>query len=175
MKQIILPLDASPWAGCEVRCPFSLIDAVFDFAQPEYYKNTLTELVTFMFKPKIYHKKSPDHTFIFFAVLQSLLRAAYLIHCKSGQYKINAPKKESTKLCYGFLSSKEFQNPLIVFKNAYACKSLEGMNLALFEMVSYALNPFSDYPTWDLISPYIHISKILDASWQIHQRRVEGS
>ncbi len=46
MNQIILPLDASPWAGCEVRCPFSLIDAVFDFAQPEYYKNTLTELVT---------------------------------------------------------------------------------------------------------------------------------
>ncbi len=173
MKQIQLPLDASPWAGREIRCPFSLIDAVFEFAQPEYYKNTLTELVTFMFKPKIYHKKSPDHSFIVFAVLHSLLRAAYLIHCKSGQYKINAPKKDSIKLCYGSLNSKEFQNPLIVFKNAYSRKNLEGLNLALFEMVSYALNSSSDYPTWDLITPYIHLCKILDASWQIHQRRIE--
>lgn len=173
MKQIQLPLDTSPWAGREIRCPFSLIDAVFEFAQPEYYKNTLTELVTFMFKPKIYHKKSPDHTFIFFAVLHSLLQAAYLIRCKSGQYKITAPKKESIKLCYCSLNSKEFQNPLIVFKNAYSCKSLEGLNLALFEMVSYALNSSSDYPTWDLITPYIHLCKILDASWQIHLRRIE--
>ena len=46
MKQIILPLDASPRAGREIRCSFSLIDVVFDFAQPEYYKNTLTELGT---------------------------------------------------------------------------------------------------------------------------------
>ena len=173
MKQIQLPLDTSPWAGREIRCPFSLIDAVFEFAQPEYYKNTLTELVTFMFKPKIYHKKSPDHTLIVFAVLHSLLRAAYLIHCKSGQYKITAPKKESIKLCYCSLNSKEFHNPLIVFKNAYSCKSQEGLSLALFEMVSYALNSSSDYPTWDLITPYIHLCKILDASWQIHQRRIE--
>ena len=173
MKQIKLSMDASPWAGREIRCPFSLIDAVFDFGQPEYYKDTLNELVTFMFKPKIYHKKSPDHTFVFFAVLHSLLRAAYIIHRKSGQYKIKAPKKGSIKLCYGSLNRKEFQNPLIVFKNVYACKSLEELNLALFEIVSYALNSFSDYPTWDLITPYIHLCKILDASWQIHQRRIE--
>ncbi len=173
MKKVKIPLDASPWAGYEIRCPFSLIDAMFDFASLEYYKNTLSELGTFMYKPKIYREDSPGQLFIFFVVLHSFLRAGYVIHCKSEKYKIKEDSKDSKGLYPGSLTRVEFQNPFIVFKNAFAYKSLEKMNLAFFEMVNYALNPFSDYPTWDLITPYIHITKMLDASWEIYQRRVE--
>jgi len=173
MKKIKIPLEASPWTGYEIRCPFSLIDAMFDFASLEYYKNTLSELVTFMYKPKIYREDSPGQLFIFFVVLHSFLRAGYVIHCKSEKYKIKEVPKESKDLYLGSLTREEFQNPFIVFKNAFAYKSLEKMNLAFFEMVNYALNPFSDYPTWDLITPYIHLTKMLDASREIYQRRVE--
>jgi len=173
MKKVKIPLEASPWASYEIRCPFSLIDAMFEFAPLEYYKNTLNESVIFMFKPKIYQEDSPGQLFIFFAVLHSFLRAGYVINCKSGKYKIKEVPKESKGLYPGSLTREELQNPFIVFKKAFTYKSLEKMNLALFEMVNYALNPFSDYPSWDLITPYIHITKMLDASWEIYQRRVE--
>lgn len=165
MKSSKIPFDAHIWAGSEISDPYTLIENLFGFAHLDTLKAELTNMMSYMYKNETYSARNPSNALIIYKALRSLLRCSYFLHLNSDNYILG--KADVHIPCS--LTKSEFEHPLIVFNNAFAFRSLEEFELALFEILSYAMNPFTDVITLDLFTPHLHIQKMLDASWLICQ------
>lgn len=163
MKNLKIPFDAQLWADSEITDPYILIEALFGFAHLETLKEELTNMMSFMYKNETYAARNPSNALIIYKALRSLLRCSYYLHLNSANYILG--KADVHIPCS--LTQTEFENPLIVFNKAFTYRSLDEFELALFEILSYAMNPFTDVITLDLFTPHLHIKKMLDASWLI--------
>ncbi|REC62870.1 hypothetical protein DRF65_08595 [Chryseobacterium pennae] len=71
----------------------------------------------------------------------------------------------------GLLSEKEYQNPLLVFKKAFKEYSIKEFDYFISRMVYFSLGIYDNLPERNMINPYIHLIKMLDAAYLIIERK----
>lgn len=172
MRKIKILLDASPWAGSRINEPYDLLGAFFDFAHLDQSKEILNEMIFYSSLPKSISEMHDSTAITMYTAFHSLLRTAYVLN-QTPYTLIEQPIEDVKHLNLGSLNKEEFINPFIVFQNAFDRHSLEDFDVALYEMLYFSMSVHFDSPDSDLLSPYIHITKILDASWLVYQRGIK--
>jgi len=72
---------------------------------------------------------------------------------------------------HGSLSEQEYRDPVRVFRNAFKKYRLEEFEEFLAEVVYFSLGTFNNVPERDIVGPYLHLIKMLDAAWLILERK----
>jgi len=161
------------WAGDSAENPFKAIDAFFAFAKLDYYKQILSEVVIYCYKPKVYKDDNPSDVFILYSVLKSFLRVCYCLQKKSKKWKVKASLRSETVFHLSSLTKEEYDNPFKVFQKAFELKSLEEFEMFLYQVLELSLSPYSIDSDSNLMTPYIYLIKMLDAAELLRERGVE--
>lgn len=86
---------------------------------------------------------------------------------------MNQPPEQGSQIMQGSLFDDEFLNPFLVFERAFQDFSLQELEVFLTEVCYYALGPYNDHPHGNIISPFLHLQKMLDAAQLIRERGLE--
>ena len=173
MKKNKISFETSIWAGYAAENPFKAIDAFFAFAHLDYYKHSLNEAVLYSYKTKIYRQENPSDVFILYTVIKSFLKMCYCLKEKSKKWKIAASLRSETVFHLSSLTKEEYENPFTVFQKAFAEKTLEEFESFLYQTLELSLSPHAGDSDPDLMTPYIHVIKMLDAVELVRERGVE--
>ncbi|WPO81619.1 hypothetical protein SD427_12680 [Chryseobacterium sp. JJR-5R] len=74
-------------------------------------------------------------------------------------------------LILGSLSEEEYRNPFLVFQKAFREFTIRDFDDFLADMVYFSLGSFNNAPEGNIITPFIHLNKMLDAAQLILERR----
>lgn len=173
MKKNKTTFETSFWAGYAAGNPFKAIDAFFAFAHLDYYKKSLTEAVLYSYKTKVYKQDNPSDVFVLYTVIKSFLKVCSCLKEKSRKWKIKDSLRSETVFHLSSLTKEEYENPFLVFQKAFAEKTLEEFESFLYQILELSLSPHSADSEPDLMTPYIHINKMLDAVELLRERGVE--
>lgn len=176
MKKQEITYETKFWVGYEIKNSFEVLDAFIDRARIDYYKQILSQAVLFTQKQEVYNKEEPGQLFMCHSVLRSFLRACSRLQVKSKKWKVMQTNSDCKSVLHqASMNKEEYQNPFIVFHNAFTENSLHELENKLAEIVYLALLPQQvDYNT-DLSTAYIHIVKLLDAAQLMRERGLEKS
>ena len=176
MKKKEITYETKFWAGYEITNPFEVFDAFIDHARIDHYKQKLSLAMLCTQKQEVYKKDEPGQLFMFHAALRSFLKACFRLNDKSKKWKVKQANFDCKSVLHqASLNKEEYQNPFIVFRNAFTENSLHELENKLAEIIYLALLPQQvDYIS-NLSTAYIHIIKLLDASQLIRERGLEKS
>lgn len=174
MKKKKLSFETKFWLYYEIENSFELIDVFFDYAHLDYYKQILGEAIIYSRKRKIYKNDCPGQVFVFYTALRSFLKACYCLRSKSRKWKVKEASSERRSILHqASLTTEEYGDPFIVFQRAFAKKTLDEFEFFLSEIVHLSLSPCTEEFDFDLMTPYIHLIKMLDATQLMRERGVE--
>jgi len=174
MKKNKISFETNFWAHQELENPFEVIDAFFGSESLSYYKQTLNEIVIYRSKDEVYQKECPGDVFFNYTAIRSFLRACSCLQHKSKKWKVREVSMEQKSiLSQASLTAKEYENPFMVFQNAFTEYSLADFEFFLCEIVHLSLRPTIVEFDSDLLTPYIHVIKMLDASQLLLESEVE--
>ncbi len=103
--------------------------------------------------------------------MKAFVQAGYLMALKEKKQDFNTKAQEVSPPIFGLLSEKEYQNPLLVFKKAFREYSVQEFNYFLSGMVYFSMGIYDKLPERNIINPYIHLLKMLDAAYLIIERK----
>jgi len=172
MKKKKMPFETKFWAGYEIKDPSELFDVFFDGDYVDAYKRKLGELMMYSRKAKVYDQKYPGRVFMMYTEFRSFVKACYVLQDKNRQWKVAEAVPLQSLLCQGTLSTEEYKDPFVVFKNAFAAQTLKEYDYFLCEMAHSSLSIHTDTCDTDLITPYICLIKMLDAAQLIRERKL---
>jgi hypothetical protein len=174
MKKNKISFETTFWAHQKLKNPFEVIDAFLGCESLAFYKQTLSEIVFYRSKDEVYQKECPGDVFFCYTALRSFLRACSALQHKSKKWKVTEVSAERRSvLSLASLTAEEYENPFIVFQNAFAEHSLADFEFFLCEIIHLALRPTIVEFDSDLLTPYIHVIKMLDASQLLLESHVE--
>ncbi|OXA96158.1 hypothetical protein [Flavobacterium hercynium] len=174
MKKNKISFETTFWAHQELKNPFEVIDAFLGSESLSFYKQTLSEIVFYRSKDEIYQKECPGDVFFTYTAIRSFLKACSCLPYKSKKWKITEISAEKRSiLSQASLTVEEYENPFIVFQNAFEEHSLADFEFFLCEIIHLALRPTIVEFDFDLLTPYIHVIKMLDASQLLLESKVE--
>ncbi|SHG14705.1 hypothetical protein [Chryseobacterium vrystaatense] len=148
-----------------------LMEAFFQINNLAASKEKLNIIMNYAVKRNSWIKENPYDIYLFRQSMQSFVRAGYLITLKKKNRTINASLESDSLLLLGLLSEKEFQNPLLVFKKAFREYSIEEFDYFMSGIIYFSLGVYDHVPERNIVSPYIHLTKMLDATHLILERR----
>jgi len=160
------------WIRQETESPFKVIDAFFQSDDLDNYKHLLGEVMMHLRKEEVYQPKYPGVVFAFYTSVRSLLKACYCLKFESTKW-VAAPSGCNSVLHQASLTKEEYHDPCLVFRNAFAAKTLDDFEAFLSEAVELALSPYTDDGYWDAVAFHIHFVKMLDAVRLIKERGIE--
>lgn len=161
------------WIRQETESPFKVIDAFFQSDDLDNYKYLLGEIMMHLRIEEVYQAKYPGVVFAFYTSVRSLLKACYCLQFKSIKWKVAAPSGCNSVLHQASLTKEEYHDPCVVFRNAFAVKTIDDFEAFFSEAVELALTPYTDDGYWDAMAFYIHLVKMLDAARLISERGIE--
>ena len=170
MKKTKLSLETSFWAIDEIENPFQLINAFFNYCTIDSYKNTLSEIMLYVYKAEVCKKDRPGDVFDFHTAVKSFIRGAYLLTFKAKKWKVKKTPEEWQIISQASLNKEEYEDPFLVFQKAFECKTLEEYEFFLYEIVHVSLSPYKEEFDYDLITPHIYLVKMLDAAQVMSER-----
>jgi len=173
MKKNKIYFETNFWAAYEIRNPFEVIDAFFDYAHLDYYKQRLAEAVLYLNKKEVYKKDYPGEVFVFYTALRSFLKACLCLQYNGNKWKVRQSSDCKSVLHQASLTAEEYANPFTVFQTAFAEKSLDDFEFFLCEVTHLSMSPYTIAYETDVITPYIHLIKMLDASELMRERGIE--
>jgi hypothetical protein len=153
--------------------PFQVVEAFFDYAHLDYYKQILSKVVMYSHRRKIYKQDNPSEIFVFYTAVCSFLKVCYCLKAKSKKWKVKESAGYESILHLASLTKEEYENPFLVFQKAFAVKTLEEFEFFLCEIVQLSLSPGEGESDCDFTIPYIHLIKMLDAGQLLRERGVE--
>ncbi|WP_257621437.1 hypothetical protein [Chryseobacterium sp. NKUCC03_KSP] len=65
MKKTKISLETSFWTIDDIENPFQLINAFFNYCTIDSYKNTLSEIMLYVYKAEVCKKNVPEMSLIF--------------------------------------------------------------------------------------------------------------
>ncbi|UKB82348.1 hypothetical protein LF887_15190 [Chryseobacterium sp. MEBOG06] len=151
-----------------------LLENFFKFNELAASKEKLNNITNCAVKGNTWLKDDPSAIFHFRQSMQSFIRAGYLITLKKKKRHASTPLENVSPWLPGLLSEKEYQNPLRVFKKAFEEYSIKEFDYFISGMVYFSLGAYGNIPESNIVSPYIHLTKMLDAAHLILQRRGKG-
>ncbi|TRX38132.1 hypothetical protein FNW52_04310 [Flavobacterium sp. ZT3R18] len=173
MKKNKLSFETKFWVYYEIKNPFEVIDAFFDYAHLDYYKQILGEAILYNSKGRIYKKNFPERVFVFYTALRSFLKACYCLQSKSRKWKVKGSSENWSILHQASLTRVEYGDPFIVFQKAFVELTLDEFEFFLSEIVHLSLAPCTEEFDFDVMTPYLYLIKMLDASQLMRERGVE--
>ena len=173
MKKNKISFETNFWYAYEIENSFEVIDAFFDYADLDHYKQRLAEAVLYISKQEVYKKEYPGQVFVFYTTLRSFLKACFCLQNKGKKWKVKQASDCKSILHRASLTKEEYANPFTVFQIAFTEKSIDEFDFFLCEIIHISLSPNVEEFDYDLITPYIHLIKMLDASQIIRESGLE--
>lgn len=173
MKKTIIDFESQFWAGYRKYNCLQLIDEFFKIDNVSTVKNYLFLVMDYSGKNKVLMAEDPSVIFYFYLSLRSFLRASYVLQLKKKKFKLNEAPESGSYLLQGALSDEEYNNPLLVFQNAFKEFTLNEFENFLTTIVYFSMGAYSDDSQENMVTPFIHILKMLDAAQMIRERRIE--
>ncbi|WP_292011081.1 hypothetical protein [Chryseobacterium sp.] len=133
-------------------------------------KELLNNIMHYAVDRNSWIKEYPSVLLHFHQAMRSFIRAGYLLALEKKKWTANTRLEEVSPLAFGLLSEKEYQNPLLVFKKAFREYSVREFDYFISGMVYLSLGMYDHLPERNMISPYIHLTKMLDAAYLIMER-----
>lgn len=173
MKKNKLPLESHFWTEDGIEKPFKIFEAVFDYSNLENHKNLIADLLQQFYKKKMYRKREPGDLLLSYKMMRSFLKACYLMQFSKKTVRKDDFYDWDSGIFLGSLSSIEYDNPVLVFTNAFKKKTLVEYELFLFAMFQFSLSTYKGDICTDMATPYLHLIKMLDAAQLIQERGLE--
>jgi len=173
MKKNKISFGTNFWSAYEAGNPYDALYAFFDFSHLDEYKQTLNDLVMHSYKREIYKQDNPCHVFVIYTALNSFVKVCDCLKRKSRKWQAKGSAECTSIVHLASLSKAEYKNPFKVFQRAFEEKSLAQFEFFLCEIVHLSLSPHSEESDYDIITPYIHLVKMLDAGQLIMERGIE--
>lgn len=173
MKKIKMDFETDFWyCKTNLSC-MALLDAFFEMDDLATVKNMLCEVMNYSIKCEVIMKEDPSLIFHFYHCMRSFIKACYMLQFKTKKWKLNAPPEYTSKLLQGSLSNEEYRDPFLVFQNAFKEISLSKFQNYLTQSVYFSLGAYNNQPEAEFITPFIHLTKMLDAAQIIRERGME--
>ncbi|ROI06764.1 hypothetical protein EGI16_02335 [Chryseobacterium sp. G0240] len=115
-------------------------------------------------KRNIWVNEDPAVIFQFHQSMRSLIRAVYLMMLKERKWIVDNQPKKISSWVIGLLSEKEYRNPLLVFKKAFREYTLKELIILCPESSISQWGVYENLPERNIVMPYIHTVKMLDAT-----------
>lgn len=91
MKKNKISFETHFWAAYEIDNPFEVVDAFFNYAGLDYYKQTLSEAVFYINKRQVYKKSIQEKSLFSILAFALLLKLVFAcnIKVKNGKLRSN--------------------------------------------------------------------------------------
>lgn len=172
MKKIKTDFDPRFWAG-KKHSGVQLMENFFQFNELYMSKELLSSLMNYAVKRNSWINEDPAVIFQFHQSMRSLIRAGYLMMLKDRKWTVDTQPDKISPWVLGLLSEKEYRNPLLVFKKAFREYSIREFDYFMSGIVYFSMGIYENLPERNIVMPYIHTVKMLDAAHLIIQRRRE--
>jgi len=136
-------------------------------------KEKLFDVVNYSTKPKVLLKEDPSLIFHFYLCLRSFIKASYVLQLKTTKWKLSDSTEYTSRLLQGSLSDDEYKDPLLVFRKAFKEFSLKEFDHFITESVYFSFSSYTNDPDANIITFFIHLTKMLDAAQLMRERGVE--
>ncbi|UWX61226.1 hypothetical protein N0B40_02880 [Chryseobacterium oranimense] len=171
MKKTRIHFEPRLWEGGKKRSGVQLMETFFRFNDLASSKKQLNSIMNYAVKRNTWIKEDPSVIFKFHQSMRSFVRAGYFMMLKEKKRDANTELENASPLVLGLLSEKEYQNPLLVFRKAFKEYSIKEFDYFMSGMVYFSLGVYDNLPERNIVSPYIHLLKMLDAAHLILERR----
>ncbi|ASW73106.1 hypothetical protein IQ37_13685 [Chryseobacterium piperi] len=152
---------------------WELMEIFFQFNELDVSKEKLSSIMNYAVKKSSWINEDPAVIFQFHQSMKLLIRAGYLIMLKEKKWTVDTRPEKISPLVLGLLSEKEYRNPLLVFKTAFREYSIKEFDYFMSGIVYFSMGVYENLPERNIVMPYIHTVKMLDAAHLITQRRKE--
>jgi hypothetical protein len=169
MKKTI-PFESRFWSGRNKHSALALMDVFFQFYDLVTAKERLHRIMQYAVQRKTRIPEDPSVVFHFHQSLRSFIRAGWCLQNMRGKWLVDPLQEPNKPLLQGSLSEKEYRDPAKVFQKAFQEYDLEEFDEFLSEIVHFSLGKFNNIPERNIIGPYLHLIKMLDATWLILER-----
>ncbi|WP_418123341.1 hypothetical protein ACNFU2_01220 [Chryseobacterium sp. PTM-20240506] len=173
MKNKRIDFEARFWSGSRKHSGIKLLESYFHFNDLVTAKQMLNNIMIYAGKKKTPINEDSSEIFHFHQALRSFVRACYAIRLKEEKWSITIPPENRSSLIQASLSNEEYQNPTRVFQNAFAEYSIRDFDYYIAVAVYFSMGVFKNAEESSLISPYINLTKMLDAAYLILERRTQ--
>lgn len=150
-----------------------LMETFFQFNELDVSKERLSNIMNYAVKRNSWINEDPAVIFEFCRSMRSLIRAGYLIMLKERKWTVDTKTEKISPWVLGLLSEKEYRNPLLVFKKAFREYTLKEFDYFMSGIVYFSMGVYENLPERNIVMPYIHLIKMLDAAHLILQRKRE--
>ncbi|WP_045498608.1 hypothetical protein [Chryseobacterium sp. StRB126] len=172
MKKIKTDFNPRFWVD-KKHSGLQLMETFFQFNELDVSKERLNNMMNYAVKRNSWINEDPAIIFEFYHSMRSLIRAGYLIMLKDRKWTVDTKTEKISPWVLGLLSEKEYRNPLLVFKNAFREYTLKEFDYFMSGIVYFSMGVYENLPERNIVMPYIHTVKMLDAAHLILQRRRE--
>ncbi|WP_294273929.1 hypothetical protein [uncultured Chryseobacterium sp.] len=142
-------------------------------------KNTLSEITSSAMNRTARIRPKPSAVLDFYLSVKSFIRGCYLLQFSHKKWLLNEPEEVASCLALGSLSEQEYAHPLRVFKSAFREHDITDFDRFIAEVSYFSLGVYAGQPGGNVVTPFIHLNKMLDAAWVVLERmegeRVLGS
>lgn len=170
MKKTI-PFESRFWSGRNKHSALALMDVFFQFHDLVTAKERLHRIMQYAAQRKTRIQEDPSVVFHFHQSLRSFIRAGWCLQKKRGKWLFHSLPGQSSPMLQGSLSEKEYRDPAKVFHKAFQEYDLEEFEEFLAEVVHFSLGTFNNVPERNILGPYLHLIKMLDAAWLILEQK----
>ena len=148
------------------------METFFQFNDLVSAKQMLSNIMIYAGRKQAVINEDSSTIFHFHQALRSFVRACYAIRLKETTWEMNSITENRSPLMQASLSDEEYLNPTLVFQTAFAEYSIKDFDYYIAIAVYFSMGVFKNAEESSLISPYIHLTKMLDAAHLILERRI---
>lgn len=174
MKKKKTDLESRFWSGRSNPSPTSLLEAFFQFHDLATAKERLNRIMAYAVQGKVRIDEDLSVIFHFHQSLRSFILAGYSLRKKSGKWSVSTLPGQGSPLGLGSLSEEEYRDPVLVFRRAFQEYRPEEFLDFLAEVVYFSLGTFNHVPEGNIVGPYLHLCKMLDAARLIVERSAQA-
>ncbi|WP_294294876.1 hypothetical protein [uncultured Chryseobacterium sp.] len=173
MKKKKTDFESRFWSGRSKLSPVSLLEVFFQFHDLATAKDRLSLIMQYAVRGKVRIREDPSVIFHFHQSLRSFILAGYGLRKKSGKWLVSTLSGQGSPLGLGSLSEEEYRDPVLVFRQAFQEYRPAQFLDFLAEVVYFSLGTFNHVPEGNIVGPYLHLCKMLDAALLIVERRAQ--
>lgn len=133
----------------------------------------LSSIMQYAVNGKDWLKKDPSVILQFHKSLCIFIHEGYMISKKTKKWKVSLPSDTGSPMMKGSLSDEEYENPLLVFKRAFKEYNIKEFEYFISGIVYFSQQMYRQGPESNLVTPYIHLTKMLDAAYLILERKIQ--
>lgn len=170
MKKKNLDLEVRFWSGSDVHSGVKLLETFFQFNDPVTAREMLNNIMICTVKKKSVPPQDAAAVFHFYLALRSFVRACFLISLKRNKWILEESPENSSPMIIGNLSSKEYSDPVRIFRKAFKDYSRKEYDAFLSSVVYFSLSDSGCDEEKKIMGPYIHLVKMLEAGNLIVER-----